>query len=85
MQKSRLFLSLVLMLLAASCSQRNKASQAPTISTTELEDDAWHMEELYWEYVQNIDTVPYKILWHDDFIGYPSFGDGVSDASKIAS
>ncbi len=43
------------------------------------------MEELYWEYVQNIDTVPYKALWHADFMGYPGFGDGVSDASKIAS
>jgi len=43
------------------------------------------MEELYWEYVQNIDTVSYKTLWHANFIGYPSFGDGVSDKSKIAS
>lgn len=50
-----------------------------------MEDEAWQMEELYWEYVQNIDTVAYITLWHEDFIGYPSFGDGVSDKSKIAS
>lgn len=42
------------------------------------------MEELYWEYVQKNDTVAYKTLWHNDFIGYPSFGDGVSNKSKIA-
>jgi hypothetical protein len=55
------------------------------VSKTELEDEAWHMEELYWEYVQNIDTVTYKTLWHEDFIGYPGFGDGVADKSKIDS
>ncbi|MFD2202700.1 nuclear transport factor 2 family protein [Shivajiella indica] len=54
------------------------------ISKSELEDEAWHMEELYWEYVQNIDTVSYKTLWHEDFIGYPSFGDGVSSKNGIA-
>lgn len=42
------------------------------------------MEERYWDYVEKIDTVAYKKLWHNDFIGYPSFGDGVSNKSKIA-
>ncbi|MBA4300707.1 MAG: nuclear transport factor 2 family protein [Cyclobacterium sp.] len=55
------------------------------MTKTQLEDEAWQMEELYWEYVQKSDTVNYKTLWHDDFIGYPSFGNGVSDVSKIAS
>ena len=50
----------------------------------EIENEAWKMEEKYWDYVKNIDTNAYKNLWHDDFIGYPSFGDGVSDKSKIA-
>lgn len=58
---------------------------APAISKTELENEVWNMEERYWEYVQHIDTVSYKTLWHKDFIGYPSFGDGVSDNSKIAT
>jgi len=57
----------------------------PTLSKSQMEGEAWHMEELYWKYVQNIDTVAYKALWHDDFIGYPSFGNGVSNKSKIAS
>ncbi|HMQ06464.1 MAG TPA: nuclear transport factor 2 family protein [Saprospiraceae bacterium] len=63
--------------------EREKTTITPTKS--ELQDEAWHMEELYWEYVQNIDTVAYKTLWHEDFIGYPSFGDGVSGKSKIAT
>jgi hypothetical protein len=70
---------LLISLLFSSCSPDHKDSSAsetpaPTLSKTELEDEAWHMEELYWEYVQNIDTVPYKTLWHHDFIGYPVLG-----------
>lgn len=71
------------------CSQNKNSSEGKkaiiTPTKAEMEDEAWHMEELYWEYVQNIDTIAYKTLWHEDFIGYPSFGDGVSDKSKIAS
>lgn len=82
---------LVLLLLVAltSCNEKNKETEPidpipPTLSQEELENEAWQMEELYWEYVQKNDTVAYKKLWHEDFIGYPSFGDGVSDKSKIA-
>ncbi|MDI1324027.1 MAG: nuclear transport factor 2 family protein [Algoriphagus sp.] len=80
----------LLLSITMSCNQNSQDSSKaetpiPTVSKTELENEAWHMEELYWEYVQNIDTVSYKTLWHEDFIGYPSFGDGVSDKSKIAS
>ena len=71
-----------------SCQQKTaeqKAEQTETtISKSVLEEEAWEMEVKYWEYVQNIDTVAYKKLWHKDFIGYPSFGTGVSDRSKIA-
>jgi hypothetical protein len=80
-----LYISIAMM----SCKEKNNESvtdelSVSTITKAELENEAWHMEELYWEYVQKIDTVAYKTLWHDDFIGYPSFGDGVSDKSKIA-
>lgn len=83
-------LVLLASLIFVSCGENNKQSSTTelpinTITKEELEDEAWHMEELYWEYVQKSDTVNYKSLWHDDFIGYPSFGDGVSDVSKIAS
>lgn len=82
--------SLALLGLVAfvGCSPNNNAADdekyIPMVSKSEMEDAAWHMEELYWEYVQKIDTVAYKTLWHEDFIGYPSFGDGVSDNSRIA-
>ena len=49
-----------------------------------LENEVWNMEKKYWEYVQKSDTISYKKLWHNDFIGYPSFGDGVSNKAKIA-
>ena len=82
-------LGLILVSAWTSCNEKSQDSEPketilPTVSKEELENEAWQMEEKYWEYVQNIDTVAYKNLWHDDFIGYPSFGDGVSNKSKIA-
>jgi hypothetical protein len=94
MKTKNSILLLVFALLASltitGCSENSKISSeeeitAPTPNKSEMEDEAWHMEELYWEYVQNIDTVSYKTLWHEDFIGYPGFGDGVADKSKIDS
>jgi hypothetical protein len=89
----RLFIHFLIALLVAititSCDENKKGSvkidtPASSISKAEMENEVWKMEERYWEYVQKIDTVPYKTLWHDDFVGYPSFGDGVSNKSKIA-
>jgi len=82
--------ALLASLTLAGCNENsNNSSEVETpnqiMTKTEMEDEAWHMEELYWEYVQNIDTVAYKTLWHEDFIGYPGFGDGVADKSKIDS
>lgn len=48
-------------------------------------NDVWQMEEQYWDYVQKNDTISYKNLWHENFMGYPSLGDGVSVKSKIAT
>jgi len=93
MKSFKLFLNIIVGLFVViaitSCNEKNKKSAAteiisPTISKEELENEAWTMEEKYWDYVQKKDTVAYKDLWHDDFIGYPSFGDGVSNKSKIA-
>lgn len=71
------------------CKESNKDSQnvvaeLPAISKADIENQAWQMEVQYWDYVEKNDTTSYKKLWHDDFIGYPSFGDGVSNKSKIA-
>lgn len=72
-----------------NCKEKNEDSKItesvePKIDKATLEDEAWHMEELYWQYVQNNDTITYKTLWHEDFIGYPGFGDGTADKSGIA-
>ena len=73
--------------LISSCQEaaEQKAEQTEsTISKEKMEEEAWQMEVKYWDCVQRIDTVEYKKLWHENFIGYPSFGTGVSDKSKIA-
>lgn len=85
-----IFMAFVLSVVLGSCNQSNQNSgkadiALPSVGKAELESKAWEMEELYWDYVQRIDTVNYKKLWHSNFIGYPSFGDGVSDKTKIAS
>lgn len=67
-----------------SSDPQNTEATLPTMSKESIETQAWQMEEKYWEYVEKIDTTAYKKLWHDNFIGYPSFGDGVSTKSKIA-
>ena len=64
---------------------QNTETASPIMTREDIENEAWQMEEQYWENVQNIDTTAYKKLWHDDFIGYPSFGDGVSNKSKITA
>lgn len=71
------------------CKEDNQGSQnidtaLPTMTVGNIKNQVWSMEEQYWVYVQKNDTTAYKKLWHDDFVGYPSFGDGVSDKRKIA-
>jgi hypothetical protein len=71
------------------CKQNNTDSQnaetaLPGMTVESIENQVWQMEEQYWDYVKRIDTSAYKKLWHDEFVGYPSFGDGVSNKSKIA-
>lgn len=89
MKNSISIIAILVATIITGCNKNGKGSlkleeTQPIISKAEMENEAWHMEELYWEYVQNIDTVAYKTLWHNDFIGYPSFGDGVSNKNKIA-
>ena len=85
----RYVIGITVAITICSCNDSGKESLKPktilpAISNAELENQAWKMEELYWQHVEKMDTVSYKKLWHDDFVGYPSFGDGVSDKSKIA-
>src|SRR5210317_1157178 len=82
--------TLCLLVIITSCKEKIQESEniqetLPAINKEDLENEVWRMEELYWDYVLKNDTIAYKKLWHNDFIGYPSFGDGVSNKSKIAS
>ena len=82
-------IAVLVLFTITGCKENNKDSQnaetaLPTMTKENTENQAWQMEEQYWDYVEKIDTTAYKKLWHDDFIGYPSFGDGVSNKSKIA-
>jgi len=86
----RRLVAVTLVIALFSCKEGGKDSEIDSTPMTsvimeEMENEAWQMEELYWTLVQNNDTIAYKKLWHDQFIGYPSFGDGVSDKSRIAS
>jgi hypothetical protein len=81
--------AIVILLITLGCmGSGTDGTNSETVSSSpnkeSLENQAWEMEELYWEYVQKMDTVAYMTLWHNDFIGYPGFGDSVSDKSKIA-
>jgi len=33
----------------------------------------WELEKAYWEYVKVNDLEKYRALWHEDFLGWPSF------------
>lgn len=86
-----LMLALTLFLSAAinSCKEKNnnpvKSEDSKSIvSKDTLQNQAWQMELQYWDYVEKNDTIAYKKLWHNDFIGYPSFGNGVSNKNGIA-
>jgi ketosteroid isomerase-like protein len=37
------------------------------------EKAVWKLEHSYWEYVKSQDVASYKELWHDNFVGWPSF------------
>ena len=79
---------LIIWTVITGCNKQTQTDERPQpvdqVALKDFKDQAWHMEELYWQHVQNNDTAAYKKLWHDDFIGYPSFGDGTAGKSKIA-
>jgi len=82
-------IALFVSIVRTSCNENSKDSQkaetiVPTMSKENLENEVWKMEEQYWDYIEKIDIVTYKKPWHNDFIGYPNFGDGVANKSGIA-
>jgi len=78
----------IAMISMTNCKEKHSDSslaETPTlaIDNSTLEDEVWHMEELYSLYAKNNDTISFKTLWHDDFIGYG--GDNLSIKSKVGS
>ena len=47
------------------------AAFAQTIANDE--GQIWNLEKAYWEYVKANDLDKYRALWHEDFVGWPSF------------
>jgi|GEM_PF-2321004 len=81
---------LFLLVAVESCNENNKESKPtktvlPKISKEEFENEAWEMEKKYWAYAQKNDTVAYKKLWHNDFIGRPGAGDEVVNKSMVTN
>lgn len=63
MKSNRASLAAVLTLFALTGSAQQSAD----------EDSVWKLEHSYWEYVKAQDVTSYKALWHENFVGWPSF------------
>jgi ketosteroid isomerase-like protein len=48
--------------------------------------EVWQMEQLYWKDVKDANATHYMTLWHEEFLGWPSFSphpvgkDGIADS-----
>ena len=60
------------------------SSSAQDLSPRQKE--VWQMEETYWKDLQTANFTHYMTLWHEDFLGWPSFSphpvgkDGIADS-----
>ena len=48
------------------------------------EAQIWALEKSYWEDVKANDLGKYRALWHDQFVGWPSFSDAPKHKDHIA-
>jgi len=60
---NRLWMNAVLLLCAWPCLAQHSSE----------EKAVWKLEHSYWDYVQAQDVERYKGLWHENFLGWPSF------------
>ena len=63
MKSNRAWLAAVLTLFALTGFAQQSAD----------EQAVWKLEHSYWEYVKDQDVAGYKALWHENFVGWPSF------------
>lgn len=63
------------------------SSLSPAQELSPRQKEVWQMEELYWKDVQDANATHYMTLWHEDFLGWPSFSphpigkDGIADST----
>ena len=72
--KCLIFLSIVLL-----CYTHITAQSVDTVK-----DEVWQRELQYWKFVKNNDTAAYRMLWHDNFVGYPET-EKLTGKDKIAN
>jgi ketosteroid isomerase-like protein len=66
-------LKTISILLALITAATLTVSPARTADSTKDEQEIWNLEKAYWEYVKANDLEQYRALWHEDFVGWPSF------------
>jgi len=49
------------------------ATSASVNAASNDEAQIWNLEKAYWEFVKANDLEKYRALWHNDFLGWPSF------------
>ena len=62
------------------------ASFSPAQELSPRQKEVWQMEEFNWKDVKDANATHYMTLWHEDFLGWPSFSphpvskDGIADS-----
>jgi len=74
MKMNRFWIAVTLLLCAMPCVGEQSAD----------EETVWKLEHSYWEYVKAQDVAHYKDLWHENFLGWPSFSPEPQRKDHIA-
>jgi hypothetical protein len=91
--KQTFFLILTILLIASGCKNEKQISNTPTLEVyaaslfnsdqSKGEQAVWELEESYWRSAQENDTVSYRNLWDDRFIGWPGLSEPSADKKHI--
>jgi hypothetical protein len=84
---------LTILLAATSCSVKKQDSKPSALEVysdslfnshhSKDEQAVWELEESYWRYARENDTVSYRNLWDDRFIGWPGLSEPPADKKHI--
>ena len=70
-------------IILAACSLLPRASAQTAAPESPAIREVWGREESYWRFVQAGDVKSYLTLWHDQFMGWPSFADHPATKASI--